>query len=464
MGDELEIRSGGVVAVDTAELRAASARLRRAGQDAVALEHRLERAIEALPLPGWIALPTISTAARSAAVAAGDAQRLAGDLDTLADVYEYAELDAAALAARLAGDAPAAARLRARADALASASPGVADRARAAREEWLDGRDDGLADVSWRFALAATWSPVTALALLLTPAAATGLIEWAGRGPVPAQRTLGGPAPRVRVTPLAPAAPTTAPTTLAAAVGRVPTAAAPRVRVESYAMPDGSRQHVAYITGTKQDAPGEAFDWDANVDVYLHGEQGTAVASTRQALEQAGVAPGDRVHLVGHSQGAMVATHVAMDSPYDVATLVTVGSPVQGEVGAGTLSVALRHADDVVSALAGGGFADGVGAPGSFVAERSALSPGALPGQWLLGAHDLDRYVDTAAMLDRSADPRMDAVRERLAELGAASSVTVVEYSATAVAPGGAGASPGFSASPGISASPTVSASPRGAG
>ena len=40
----------------------------------------------------------------------------------------------------------------------------------------------------------------------------------------------------------------------------------------------------------------------------------------------------------------------------------------------------------------------------------------------------MDEYTATSEMLDVSTDPRMDAVRDRLAELGTAESVEVFVY------------------------------------
>ncbi|MCT9819537.1 type VII secretion target [Microbacterium sp. W1N] len=426
--DDLEIRSGGIVAVDTDELRRAAGRLQAAAGEARGLGRRVDRALDALPPSGFAVLPVLSQCRRAGEAAAETAERIAADLRTLADVYEYVELGAAAAAAALAGDPGAAAELRARQDALRAASPAVAHLAAAARRDWWARQDDGLTTLAQRLGLLAGVPPPAAAALAGLSA---GLVTVVGRGTVPRGQAMGGVAPAVTVTPLQPPVVAAAPATLAEAVRRVPMGTQARVRVEEYTMPDGSRQFVAYVTGTKDDAPGEAFDMEANLQAYLQREQTASIAAVGRALDQSGAAPGDRVHLVGYSQGAMIATHVAMDSPYDVATLVTVGSPVQGEVGDHTLSVALRHSDDPVSALAGGGFATGSGAPGSFVAERTALRDPVPVTQWTMGAHDLGRYAQTATLLDGSADPRMDGVRGALGALAGAASVTAVEYAVT---------------------------------
>ena len=143
----------------------------------------------------------------------------------------------------------------------------------------------------------------------------------------------------------------------------------------------------------------------------------------------AGAQPGDTVHAFAFSQGAMVTAHLALESGYDVATLVSAGSPVEADVGPGTLSVGLRHTDDPVAALAGGGHVGSVGAPGSFVVEVSA-DPDIDLDDAQAPAHRLSAYTETAALVDASSDPRVDAVRSVFDELATATSVEVVEYAA----------------------------------
>ncbi len=222
-----------------------------------------------------------------------------------------------------------------------------------------------------------------------------------------------------------------APTTLADAAERVPTGAA-RVRVETYSMPDGSKQYAVYVAGMKDGAVSGGRDpWDNESNVQLWGgETSASYAATLDALDAAGAGPGDVVHAFGHSQGAMITSHLALEGGYDTRTLVSFGSPVEADVGPGTLSVGIRHTDDLVGALAGGGHAAPVGAAGSFIVER--VAGGASEG--ILPAHGMASYAQTAALVDASSDPRVDAVRGTLAELGTAVSVEAVEYSAVRTA------------------------------
>ncbi len=385
-GDDLDISSGGIVAVDTDSLRAAAGRLRLIAADCDGVLERLEAATRVLSTVGiWLYVWTSEAAAAGAA-----ARRLASDLVTMADLYELVEVQAAVQAADASGDHASAGALRARGNALLSASPGL-------------------------------------LALF-----AFGWWNWRGgtspgAGTLPKGTTLIGPSWPVVTTALA-AGRTTAPTGLTQLADRIPKGEG-RVRVERYTMPDGSRRFVTYLAGTAFGGPSdEAWDMSSNLALYTRSRSASYDA-VLAALAQAGVEPGDTVDLVGHSQGAMLASYLALSDRYHVPLLVTFGDPSQAEVGEETLSVAVRHLDDPVSALAGAGFATGVGAAGSFVASRRPSdTPGAPRG--FFDTHHLTEYRRTAAALDASPDPRLGAVRERLSQLGAATSVEATVYGA----------------------------------
>jgi hypothetical protein len=258
----------------------------------------------------------------------------------------------------------------------------------------------------------------------------TGALAWGfaavvrgfGRGSVPAESRLSGAREPVVVAETSRRS-GAAVTSLAEAVSRIPSTAA--VRVERYAMPGGGRQFVVYIAGT---GAGSAFDMLSNAQLY-GGERSASYEAVRDALAQAGAKPGDMVHEIGHSQGAMIAGRVALEGEYDVRTVVTAGSPIQAELPASVLSVDLRHTDDVVPVLADGGSAAGVGAPDSVVVERVA-DPTVSVGDLMMPAHAREAYEHTAALVDASTDPRVDAVRAVFADLGRAESVEVTEYTA----------------------------------
>ena len=446
MSDDLDIRSGGAIAVDTESLRAAAVRYDRLGADLVEIERRVRSAVLVLADLG----PTADGVTANAEVLAGrvDAAsavaRASGDrLRFAASVYEIVELRAASEVAGRSASPGESARLRAEIDArlrtLEDRYPWAAPLARLT---------EARRNLTWPSDLLAQGvGPLAAL----TPGLAFGVslgtlalalgIARSGAGRIPSRARLGPSSDAVRVTAVAGPVPVSAPATLAQAAERIPGGSGPgRVRVETYTMRDGTRQFAVYVTGTRDAGAGggEAFDMASNVELYS-GTRSASYDATLAALRDAGARPGDIVHAFGHSQGAMITAHVALEGGYDTRTLVSFGAPVEADVGDGTLSVSVRHTDDPVVALEGGGHLEGVGAPGSFVAERVAdPAPGLHDVK--LPSHGIDRYAETAGMLDDSADPRMAPVRRLFDELADAVSVEVVEYSAERVSPSGAGA------------------------
>ncbi|MFT4213206.1 MAG: hypothetical protein QM622_00295 [Microbacterium sp.] len=418
--DDLDIRSGGVVAVDTASLRDAAARLTLLGSDGADVHETLAQAVGILIAAGiWLHPP-----AERAQDLATDAAAIAADLRTLADTYEYLELSAAADLARAAGDVSLVWLLHAQRRALESADPFVGLRAEAALAQWRRGVDDGLA---------AKFDPVGAV--LGVPVASgggllaglLGVVSIWGRGTASTPLTGAGEAVS---TPVLRRESTSAPDGLVTLAQRMPGEGDSRIRIEDYTMPDGSHEYVAYAAGTTTVTAGvspDAFDMGSNFSLYS-GERAASYDAVLQALADAGAQPGDAVHLVGHSQGAMVASAVALAGVYTVPTLVTFGSPVQPDVGSTTLNVALRHRDDPVVGLADGGRATSAGSADSIVVERTVER---IPwSDTPLAAHHLSEYEVTAAAADASPDPRMDAVRDTFDHLGTAASVAVTVYGA----------------------------------
>jgi len=432
-GDDLDIRSGGIVAVDTETLRAAAARLLLAATECEGIVDTLYRAAVSVRSIGpWM---PVTVPLGTAGDAAARARRIAADLLTMADTYEVVELVARVGAERAAGDEAAADRLTAWATLIMLGNPATVPLLARTVVEWAGSLP---ADLSTQYGTA---GPVRSHAVDAVALLFAGLVASLGFGTVAAGTETPRRPESVTVTALR-SGRATAPTGLAQVTSRMPQGDG-RVRVERYTMADGSRQFVAYVAGTAGDGPDdEAFDMSSNLTLYP-GLGGASYDAVLAALDDAGAAPGDTLSLAGYSQGAMDASLIALSDRYDVPLLVTFGSPVQAAVDDATLSVALRHDDDLVSALAAGGFATGVGAAGSFVASREV--PGTLlTGDTVIAPHGLDHYRQTAALLDDSSDPRMVAVRERLEALGRAESVVVTVYGAaragvSASSAGGAG-------------------------
>ena len=444
MGDELEIRAGGAVAVDSDTLRHTVARIAAVKRELEELGGRLIFVQGALAGHRGTAAEAYDAACLVFArltEALRQADALAERLEAAAAVYELVELNVRHAAALLAGDAGAAARIDMLRDRLMAEWPDAMERARGleleravmwpselARQSTLFGVTAG-EEVSERGAMIG--GVVAGLPTIALAAAAglsrAGLVE---KG----DRLVGGPASvsisRVRPDPSAKGSPMS----LAGAARRIPNGdGAARVRVEKYTMPDGRREFAVYVAGMQSQAFGRYEAWDnaSNVELYV-GYESASYTATVEALEAAGARPGDTVHAFGFSQGAMIASHLAMEGDYDVQTLVTYGSPVEADAEPGTLSVGIRHRDDPVTALAGGGHMAAVGASGSFVVER-VYDPAVEYDDALLPAHRLTAYAETAALVDASDDPRVAGLKDVFARLGEASSVEVSEFGARRV-------------------------------
>ena len=426
---DLEIRSGGAIAVDTASLDAAAggfdlvaADLDDAAAHVAAIAADLSAVASAdHDAVGWLAADATGFADR--------ARLLAGRLREASAVYGIVELRAQLLAAQAQGDETEIMRARVALMLASTTDPQAARAADAALAVWRTGA--GAEFAAQALALAQHAGPwalgATAVGLPLLRQA----VRAHGGGTIGAGERLTASAGAGMAEQLRRYERASAPATLASAAARMPGAGESRVRVERYEMPDGTRQFAVYIAGTQSIATrggDDPFDMQSNIELY-GGQSGASYDAVVAALRAAGAGEGDAVHAFGHSQGGMIAARLATEGGFDTRTVVTFGSPVAAAVGPGTLSVAVRHTDDPVVALSAGGLPTPTGAPGSFIAERVA-DPPANVGDLALPSHQMTAYAETAAMLDATDDPRMDAVRGVLGELATAASVEATVWSA----------------------------------
>ncbi|WP_105567253.1 hypothetical protein [Microbacterium halophytorum] len=442
----IEVTSGSVTAVDTTSLRVAAARV-----DAVADRLR-ELSTTAQEAAVFIAAnPTMHDGRafdvqREALRAAGRVGKVAHDLRMAADEYEFIELrfrwmmiaspliayaPLAGGGARLAprGDASSvreAERIEARWAELAHESPLAMERA---NERWNAWRADPDAGAFEEWGDAVDRLPLTPWGV---PSADPGSvlagdvgasIAALGLGVVPLTARLVGKGDPAAVRPMALRADASAPGSLREAAARIPDGETDsRIRVETYEMPGGGREHVVYLAGTQGDGD-DAWDWGSNVELY-RGHRSASYNGLEQALADAGIRPGEAVHEIGFSQGAMVGARMAAEGEYDVRSLISLGSPIDVAGTDGMLQVSVRHTDDVVTALANGGN------PAEGVLVSKHYDPGGGLRDIVVPAHRLHAYVETAAEVDASTDPRLDELDELFARLGTARSATAVEFSA----------------------------------
>ncbi|GAA2870637.1 hypothetical protein MIAR_34210 [Microbacterium arabinogalactanolyticum] len=444
MSGGVNITSGGAISVDSEAFRGIGERLETLSWElvrALDIVRRTQHVLESVSEPSLrIRLAELASREHRLEVHAGDAGKAATGTLLMADVFELVELRAQQEALGV-GESAEEKVLQDRIDALIASYPDVEMRADQLVAAWEGGRFEGLTDQSWDDALAA----VGVLGAVVSPAFYIFLTPWltsrpvgstmgflrdlalkSDRGLLPAGTRLQGDPPPVNVSmvrsePVAPAA------GLKDMMTRVPYESTGQVAVEKYTMKDGSTRFVAYIDGTREMKPGTKEPWDSVSDweMYMERRDAASHEATLQAIAAAGARPGDKVDLVGYSQGAMIASHVAMDSPYKVGTVIVAGDPVDPALAPDQTLIRLENGADPVNGLALGGAAGGTGSPDSFTIERDGTreSP--------IDPHLYGPYVETASQADASQDPRMRALRERyFAELGEAVSVEQMEFSA----------------------------------
>lgn len=196
------------------------------------------------------------------------------------------------------------------------------------------------------------------------------------------------------------------PGSFAAAVERIPAADphAAQVRVEK--TPSAA---FVYIGGTVTSSllgGSEPWDMTSNIAAMV-GQASDSERGARAALTAAGVTNADRIVVVGHSQGGLVAQRLASDPQLRVSDVVLVGSPqTPGSVAPGVHVVALEHRNDPIPALGGM-------APEGRADVTVATTPPITPGD-PLAAHHASVYRDLAAEADASRHPALISVRREI--------------------------------------------------
>ncbi|MCU1447784.1 MAG: hypothetical protein JWP54_3442, partial [Cryobacterium sp.] len=203
------------------------------------------------------------------------------------------------------------------------------------------------------------------------------------------------------------------PTGFADLAERIPTADdGGQVRIERY----GDAEHpswLVYIGGTVEWSPAgstEPWDMTSNVTAVADQEAGSYQA-VLQALQLAGVQPGDPVLPVAHSQGGLIAAELAARGDVNAVGMVTFGAPAgQVALPAEVPAIAVEHSDDIVPALGGTPAED----DRRLYVRRQLFVDTAVPVAEPLPAHQLAGYRETAGLVDASAEPRLVAFREQL--------------------------------------------------
>ncbi|GAB3633257.1 hypothetical protein GCM10027421_26100 [Microbacterium shaanxiense] len=423
MSDDIDITHGGAIAVDPDALRAVATALGAIAPtiaDAAAAVRSAHGFIVATPQLS-AQVDTVALWASGQRIDALHAECLTASANTLlmADVYELVELRAQ-LSALAVQDTAQAFAIDARIAQLERSDPRVVEMEKWLLANWHAKRFEGLDGQLDMGPMGTGPGVVPDLGTLLGVVAAAAAT---GSGRLSPNATLSGSGRPVSVTPVRTGTQIAPPTSLAEALRRFPDATGAQLKVEKYTMPDGTNRFVLYAKGTQPSLdPKEPFDLKSNLDLYA-GQESASYAATVEALEAAGAQPGDEVHVYAHSQSAMNAAYLSTQSDFDVTVQVTAGSPVHPVVAEDQLLIELRHTDDFVSSLAGGGAPGGTGSADSVVVTRDGD-----PFDAVFPAHMMESYTETAEMADESGDVRLEAWLAKAGELNEAVAIESTEY------------------------------------
>ena len=426
---DLDISHGGAIAVDPDVLRTVAHDLSRLAQkiaDATSSMRTAYRTIINTPgFTAWVDTVALWQSSERAGALVAECHVTVERTLLMADVYELVDLRAqrAALSIQGAANAANAEALTAKIAALEASHEGLSDAADQLFKQWQTGYDKGLHD---QYDFSHVFGPAGVLPMIAMNSAFKAL--GSVMGVTRSGTKLSGATDPISATPVKTASPAVPPNNLAESLRRIPSTGDAQLKVERYTMPDGTKRYILYARGTQSWDYGKQnpFDMKSNHELYTR-QQAASYQATLEALKMAGAQPGDRVDVYAYSQSAMIAAPLAMESEFDVRVQVTAGSPVEPTIKEDQLLIQLRHTDDPVSALAGPGSPNGTGAPESFVARREAL-PGKHFGDFGFDAHEFERYIETAEMVDQSNDPRLGAAEESWRELEDAVEIESTEF------------------------------------
>jgi hypothetical protein len=210
-----------------------------------------------------------------------------------------------------------------------------------------------------------------------------------------------------------------------------------RVRVFQVTGPDGVRRWVVQIPGTQEWSPtaGEnPVDMTNNLRL-MAGQQTAQNEAIRQAMEAAGIPPGEPVMLAGHSQGGITAASLASDpatqARFNITHVVTGGSPISNfSIPPHVTVLSVEHNQDMVPRLDANESPDRHNwvtvhrDPTGVVNNKGEQVDD--PGE----THDSGVYAQTGGLIDTSEDPSLVAVRNGFAPFlsGDPSTVKVQEF------------------------------------
>ena len=178
------------------------------------------------------------------------------------------------------------------------------------------------------------------------------------------------------------------------------------IKIESYQISSG-KQFLVYIPGTQSIslAGSNPLNLRSNLTAMAGVIQAPSEQAVRDAIAKAGAGKNDKVLLIGHSQGALIAGNIALAAEdYQVSGIVSFAGPI-GHLKLDVPVLAIQHAADPVPLLSG---------QANPLAQDWVTASSDREFGDLVAAHRLDGYLETAAELDQSQQVGLNRVKALL--------------------------------------------------
>lgn len=180
------------------------------------------------------------------------------------------------------------------------------------------------------------------------------------------------------------------------------------IHIESYAKKGIGRNLVVYIPGTQSNALGgeNPFDMKSNLEAATGRGLAASETAVKAALQELAAGAGDSVLFVGHSQGGLVASNIALSTnQYQTIGLISVGAPIAHQP-LHVPTIALEHTNDLVPALTG---------ETNPMLENWVTVQTEVQADSILTAHSVSSYLETAKHADATNNAGLQNIINQIA-------------------------------------------------
>lgn len=177
-----------------------------------------------------------------------------------------------------------------------------------------------------------------------------------------------------------------------------------QIQIERF--PQGDKnQYVVYIPGTQSVGKANPLNAKSNLYAMAGPNRAPSELAILSAMQQAGIGPKDRVLLVGHSQGALVASNIAASKEFSVSGLISFGGPIANSNLEHVPVIAMENSLDPVP---------GLGGRTNPLTESLVTVISDSPAESVVAAHSMDAYVRTAIEADLSTNSGLEQITREL--------------------------------------------------